>query len=253
MLRAYFDDSGTHSNSDVAVMGGLAGTVAQWEQFEAQWAAKLKNPQPGKPPLRMFHLSACNARDGEFESYNRAEQDLLIRELRQIIIDAGLLSVAMAVDKKAWDELIFGPLRDVLGDALSPCFENCISEIVRFATPHPEGDKIAVVFDKGIETERFRRIAEMFTLPPGRPRIVSVNFLRVEDALPLQGADIVATENYWHAAQWLKLGDAALPRPHLRHFLDNIFGEGLILDREAIASEVARRGPDGRLLKERPF
>jgi len=251
MLRAYFDDSGTHASSDVAVMGGLVGTVAQWEQFESQWAAKLNDPQPGKPALRMFHLSACNARDGEFESYNRAEQDLLIRELRQIIIDARLTSVAMAVDKKAWDDLIVGPLHDVLGDALSPCFENCIAEVLKIAGPHPHGDKIALVFDKGIETARFRDIAEMFTLPLGRPRIVSVNFLRVEDALPLQGADIVATENYWHAAQWLKLGDAALPRPHLRHFLDNMLAECLILDRGAIASEIARRGPDGRVLEER--
>jgi hypothetical protein len=250
MLRAYFDDSGTHASSDVAVMGGLIGTVAQWERFEIEWAAKLKNPQPGKPPLKMFHLSACNARDGEFESYNRAEQDLLIRELRQIIIDARLTSVAMAVDKKAWDELIVGPLREVLGDALSPCFENCISEVVRIANPHAHGDKIALIFDKGIETQRFRRIAEMFTLPLGRPRIVSVNFVRVEDVLPLQGADIVATENYWHAAQWLKLGEVALPRPHLRHFLDNMLAEGLILDREAIASEVARRRPDGHVLEE---
>ena len=34
MLRAYFDDSGTHGGSPVTGMGGLIGTVAQWEKFE---------------------------------------------------------------------------------------------------------------------------------------------------------------------------------------------------------------------------
>jgi hypothetical protein len=66
-------------------------------------------------------------------------------------------------------------------------------------------------------------------------RIVSVNFARVEDVLPLQGADIVATESYWHAIEWLKLSDAALPRARLRHYTANTYYESSILDREAIA------------------
>jgi hypothetical protein len=245
-LKAYFDDSGTHAKSEVVVIGGLIGTMAQWEQYEMQWAEKLAHPLPGKPRLRKFHLRACNAHDGEFEDYTSAEQDAVIHDFRQIIIEARLTSLAMAVDKQAWDELIVGSVRRVLGEALSPCFVHCLSETVRIARSHPHDDKIAVVFDKGIETERLRRIGEMFTLRPGRPRIVSVNFVRVEDVLPLQGADIVATESYWHAAEWLKLGDAAKPRPHLRHYLDNMLAEGLILDRAAITSEAKRRGPDGR-------
>ena len=56
------------------------------------------------------------------------------------------------------------------------------------------------------------------------------------------------TEHYWHAIDTLKFGvGEAAPRSHLRHFLDNMLHEGLILDREAIANEIARRGPDGRV------
>jgi hypothetical protein len=111
ILRAYFDDSGTHSGSDVAVMGGLIGTSEQWERFELAWAEKLANPLPesGKPPLRMFHLGACNARADEFAGYRDAEQDAVIHDFRQIIINARLTSLAMAMDKQAWDELVVGP------------------------------------------------------------------------------------------------------------------------------------------------
>jgi hypothetical protein len=67
ILRAYFDDSGTHTNSEVTVMGGLIGTVEQWERFERHWAAKLERPLEGEPPLKMVHLHACNARTVEFQ------------------------------------------------------------------------------------------------------------------------------------------------------------------------------------------
>src|ERR1700722_10252329 len=111
MLRAYFDDSGTHSDSDITVMGGLIGTVDQWEKFEHDWSPKLAEPLPGKPPLKMFHLSHCNAGRGEFSNYGNAEQDAVTHDFRKIIIDAKRTSTASAVDRKAWDELVVGQVR----------------------------------------------------------------------------------------------------------------------------------------------
>jgi hypothetical protein len=247
LLSAYFDDSGTHTSSEVVVLAGLIGTDAQWKMFERLWTARLACPLPDKPPLKMFHLSECNARDGEFRDYSDAEQDAVIHDFRQIIIDSRLTSIATAIDKRAWDELIVGPLRDVLGEALSVCFVNCIDETIRIVQPHTHGHQVAVVFDRGIKTERLREIGAEFTVLSRRWRVDSVCFAKVEETMPLQGADIVATENYWHAAQWLKLGADALPRPHLRHYLANMLHQGQILDREGIEGEVRRRGPDGRV------
>jgi hypothetical protein len=235
MLRAYFDDSGTHSSSEVVVIGGLVGTCAQWDGFEAQWAAKLAEPLPGKPPLSSFHLSACNACDDEFTGYSRAESDAVIHDFRQIIIDAAVIATAFGADRRAWDEFIVGPASERFGDPVSACVERCLAECFAIASPHPEGERIAVWFDWGIKSNRLQEIAARFALPLMRPRIVSVNFAHVIDVLPLQGADIVATESYWHAIEWLKLGDAALPRAHLRHYTANTYYESSILDREAIA------------------
>jgi hypothetical protein len=247
LLRAYFDDSGTHAGSDVVVLAGLIGTEAQWDLFKRRWAEKLACPLPGKSALKGFHLSACNARDGEFKGYSDAEQDAVIHDFRQIIIDSKLTSIATAIDKRAWDKLIVGPIRNVLGEPLVVCFVNCIDETIRIAEPYTHGHQIEVVFDQGIETERLREVGAAFTAPSRRLRVDSVGFACVVEVLPLQGADIVATENYWHAAQWLKLGDAALPRPHLRHYLENMLHQGQILDREGIEVELRRRGPNGRV------
>lgn len=79
MLRAYFDDSGTHADSEVVAIGGLIGTVDQWNEFDRKWKALLAAPLPSKPPLRMFHLSHCNAANGEFRGYSDAECDAVRR------------------------------------------------------------------------------------------------------------------------------------------------------------------------------
>jgi hypothetical protein len=239
-LRSYCDDSGTHGHSRIVCMGGLVGSVAQWQELERNWAAKLAEPLPGKPRLKMFHLAACNAHDGEFRDYSPAEQDWITREFRQIIIDAKLIGFASSIDVQAWKELG----ADRLGyPALSYCVDYCVQETIRIANPHPEGDAIAIVFDRGMWVPKFKEVTDPYTYPVGRPRVVSITALSVADCLPLQASDIVATENYWHACKWLDLGDDFLPRPHMRHYLENMMHQGVILDRPAIEALLSEHDP----------
>jgi hypothetical protein len=257
ILRAYFDDAGTHASSDVTVMGGLIGTVEQWTRFETSWAERLADPLPGygKSPLRMFHLNHCVRHwpKSEFERYSDTESAALRHDFRQIIIDAKLTGVAAAVDKKAWDQLVVGRVRNLLGDSISVCFQKCIEEIVRFSEPKRHGFDLAFWFDQGIQTPFLEQISGLWTRPEFGSLVKSVNFSKVECVLPLQGADIVATENYWMAAEALKLGGQVRLAPHLRHYLDNMLHQTTILDRSGIEIEVSRRGPDGRVLPGREF
>jgi len=256
MLRAYFDDSGTHPESHVTVMGGLVGSAAQWKQFERQWAEKLEHPLPGKPPLNLFHLSECKAGAGEFADYNLTERDAVTHDFRQIIIASDLIGTASAVDRRAWNELVVGPFRTQLGDALSPCFEHSISETIRIAGPRPDGDKIQIVFDQGIDCPRLRVIADCATrLLATHAWVRSINFAKVHQTFPLQGADMMATEAYWHGTQWIQQGDSAEARAHFRHMLANLRCESVILGRheieavlDEVRAELAQRGP-----REEPF
>jgi hypothetical protein len=132
MTEAYFDDSGTHADSAVTVMGGLIGSTEQWGVFKERWSEKLGRPLFGKPSLKAFHLSHCAAHDGEFRGYSEAEVDAVTHDFRQIIIDADLIGTASVVDKMAWDQLIVNPIRDVVGDALQPCFVDCIDQAILY-------------------------------------------------------------------------------------------------------------------------
>lgn len=252
MLKAYFDDSGTDARSPITGMGGLVGNLEQWESFEAAWGAKLKNPVPDRPPLKAFHLSHCAAKEGEFSTYKQVECDLLTAELRRIIATSGLISTASVIDRKAWDNLVIGPFRDVLGSALQPCFVNCIDETIRIAKVHPDGRKIAIVFDRGVECDKFKAIADEYMRPLADPWIQTITFGRVENIYPLQGADMAATKSFWHAQKWLENGDTAQARIHFQEYLRTIRGEGLIIDREAILNELSRRDPLTGLVLEQP-
>ena len=143
-----------------------------------------------------------------------------------------------------------GPLRNVLGEALQPCFVHCIDQAVLYAAKDATDDKLAVVFDQGFCADRLQQIVDQYTkyvAERSSAITLTMTFGSVSKILPLQGADMVATENYWDAGRWLK--DVELrPRAHFRHYLRHVRSQGLILDREAILAELKRRGPDGTLL-----
>ncbi len=45
MLKAYFDDAGTHASAPVVVMGGLVGTVEQWDALECGATIRMRIPR----------------------------------------------------------------------------------------------------------------------------------------------------------------------------------------------------------------
>lgn len=232
MLKAYFDDSGTHAQSRITVIGGLIGTPQQWLEFERQWALLLTEPLPGKAALKKFHLAECRARKGEFIGYSSTEVDAVTYNFRQVIIDTQLVGIAAAIDRLAWNELIVGNIRERLGDAVEACIEQCLLEVIKTAEPHDAGDQVEVILDSGIWNERLRTLTNRWTFPMSRPRISLATNASVQKTLPLQGADIVATENYWHAIQVVTEGMDAKPRAHMQYFLKNAMTQAQILTRE---------------------
>jgi Protein of unknown function (DUF3800) len=222
MLVAYFDDSGTHDASEIVVMGGLIGTEAQWAVFERAWKDKLKEPLPGKPPLRRFHMHDCEGEHGEFAKYSRAERDAVTHDFRQIIIDAKMHGNATAVSRPDWDRLIVPPLLYLFGDAERWCFNACVSWAIKWAE-HGSPDKLVrLVFDeRPHRTKLHEAVAVMHQRfyngdLPNLPKLVGAYFLRSELVVPLQAADMVAWETYRYALEHIRGGGEARPRAHLK-------------------------------------
>jgi hypothetical protein len=239
VLGAFFDDSGTHADSSAVVIGGLLGTEEQWDMFEAAWNARLADPIPGynKPPLKMFHLSVMRAHHDDFFTYSKAEIDHLTYLFRQIILDVGLISIAIAVNKLAWDELVTGTAKVMLGDPIEYCIVRCVELVVNTSRLRKPGEPISIFADKVIEKklagwpERLKSTYE---------EIFSVVFAPVPKVVALQGADMIATETYQYDVKWLKDRDNIEANPHFKSFVKRELSSGWILDREHIQEMVNR-------------
>ena len=103
----------------------------------------------------------------------------------------------------------------------------------------PRATRSQLLLIAAFGTPRLDSVTETYTYPLGCPRIVTVTFLNVEDVPPLQGADITATENYWHAINTFRDGYGAQPRPHMRHYLTHMFAEGFLIDRARIIEMIS--------------
>src|SRR5208337_4586721 len=161
MLAGYFDDSGTHAGSPAVVMAGLIGTDDQWDAFDREWKALLREPLPGKPALKAFHLVDCENREGEFRGYSRAAVDAVTHDFRKLITGSGLYSTATVIDGVAWDALVVGPRRALIGSAEEKCFINCIDRSLAWSRAIPGDNQIALMFDQGRRTDAFEQIIEL--------------------------------------------------------------------------------------------
>ena len=248
MLELYLDDTGTHAGSPVVGVGGLIGTQAQWTSFDAAWKALLREPVPGKPPIRKWSSHDCSHSVNEFAGYNEAERDLATFGFRKIITDSGLYSASNMIDAIAWKELVTARFGDKVGTAESIALFALIGRLFTWVSSHSEGPKVAIYYDVGRTADS--EILRLTGLLEEYENIIGVSFLRVVDATPLQGADMIATEAFWYAKDQIQLGVTEPLRAHFRAYLKENFGRGngMILDRAAIQRDAARRKEDGTLI-----
>lgn len=247
MLRAYFDDSGTHGDSPVVVVGGLIGLTEDWGKLEDEWRAKLAFPLPGKPPLKAFHLSHLVGHYCEFRDYKSAECDALRHDFRQIILEANLRQLSMVASRLDWDELVVSPYREFMGSAEEACFIGFIKKSIEVVKEINVPElKIDFIYDVGRKTPQLENAIKFIENKEYRPEVASVSWGRVKDMPPLQSADMIANENYRAAKKWLEAGDLTNTSVHFKRLLEGMAGDALILDRETIQAEINRRGPDGR-------
>jgi hypothetical protein len=200
MVFAYFDDSGTHSQSDIVLMAGVFGYTNQWEYFSELWAQKLADPSPGKPPLTRFHMAECQASDGEFSGWKRHETDFLVHELGSIILKAGIYGFGGAIARRHYKELITGDLRRTTGDAETMCIINCFVKVINWAKEFAPGHRIALIFDD--RPQKKRDIHKIFDVYRGSSDghggtdLASISFASSKTIHPLQAADLFAWEIY---------------------------------------------------------
>jgi len=221
MLRAFFDDSGTHEGgrwgpSKVVAVAGIFGTEGELRGLEIEWRKHLNHPLCGsKPKPRRFHMTECQA-SGEFTGWTRTETDFFCHQLGSVILESGVSAYGMACSRKDWDELIIGDTRAILGDAEGNAVRNCFLKATGWAQKFTFDPKMMFFIDDRPHRQQENKIVfnvfETQAMPP--PELVGLSFVTSHDFPPLQAADLIAWEFYQYAKDTLESGKIGLPKRH---------------------------------------
>lgn len=190
MLAGYFDDSGHVTNKKVLLVCGFVATVEQWNVFEKEWAAILRNP---KFDLDYLHMKEFVAFRGKFA---RFKDDLFLqRALFSTLYELLELRTAGTFGCSIWLEDFERvnaeyELREKYGHPLALAGCAAISKAIRWMENQRPGDRIKFVFDRGMDGwGELLKLAATFWVDEVVP--VSGTF---KEQLPLQAADHVAWE-----------------------------------------------------------
>jgi hypothetical protein len=241
MLRAFFDDAGTHEGgrhgpSGVVVVAGVFGTEAEMVGLEKPWQQHLARPLDGtKPPLSRFHMTDCQNGQGEFIGWSRTETDYFCHQLGTLIIESGVSAYGMACVRDDWENLVIGDVRSVLGDPEGHCVRSCFLKATIWAQTYAFDQHLMFIFDDRPHRQRENKIVfnvfQSQTAPP--PELVGVFFNNSRKIPALQAADLIAWEVYQHGLDIVK---AAKVTPPKRDQLNRLRREIRIFD-----LQIARR------------
>lgn len=238
MLKLYLDDTGTHDGSPVVGVGGLIGSEAAWEAFDVVWRKLLAEPLPGARKLNKWSSWDCQNGRNEFAGFNAADRDHMTYLFRNIILDSELIWLANTVDAIFWDQFRSQNPEDNLAGGEATAIYSLIRRLMPWAAAQSNGPKIAIFYDLGRsgrpEIQEF--VALLSDEKTAIHDVAAFAYVRVADATPLQGADMVATESNWFSQAYLKEGKAAAMRAHFATFLKGAPQRGNIeiLDRQSV-------------------
>jgi hypothetical protein len=145
LIAAYFDDSGTHAQSDVAVAACFVSDVRRWVKFERKWKSILA--EAGILGSG-FHMADFVARTSPFDTWSEGERDDVIKRLIATIGSNVLDGMVTAVIKSDYDQLVTGKLREKLGHRhYTFAIQSCLAFIEQWRVINSQ-EPIEFIFDQ---------------------------------------------------------------------------------------------------------
>lgn len=144
MMAVYFDDSGTHKESEIAVAACLVSDVQRWAKLEPLWKDVLE----GAGVLSQgFKMADFVAHKPPFDGWSQIKRDQVLKNLISLINSCSLAGMITAVFKKDYDAVIQEPLLGKLGRYhYTFCVNSCIAHLGRWLVLHRQ--PMDYIFDR---------------------------------------------------------------------------------------------------------
>jgi hypothetical protein len=217
LLTAYLDESGTHADSSVVIVGGALAKRSSWLSLTPQWNAVLK--RAGVPEC---HASPFNSSKGPFLGWDRDRKKDLVIKLTRVMNKELSLIIAHGVRVEDFNA-IKRDFPDVQLTAYQLCAEKCVAAITNWAQRLKRIAPVAIIFEAGqnLETQTMQTYKEamQYAWLQEKYKIESVSIWPKKDVPSLQVADFVAYEAYkYHTTQRSEMLENL--RPSLRVILE---------------------------------
>ena len=211
MFTAYFDDSGTDANSDIAIAACYISTKSGWDQFVEAW--DRARWQEGFDAFHMAHFLAPREQNKQpWCDWDNSKKKRVYERLARIINENKRIGIAFAIPKVLWDA-VPDRVRSHFGrEHYTFAVRMCINHIVRWRMAGMINLPIRYIFDfemcHSAKRQEITRILELI----GKSQNQSVaglvglepqgyGFERKEQFKPLQAADILAWQMRSHYAE----------------------------------------------------
>lgn len=226
-LKGYIDES-VSKDRRVFTLSALVAQGHEWVPLAEEWEAMLADvnlrlASEGRPRLKRYHASECNARDNDFEGWSESEQRDLTSRLLSIINAHPLKTVSFSIDLPALAKII--PGKDLIRAAYAVTTLFLIYGLGRWIDDknvnNDEELHLTLIHDRCDWDEemltRFKSLKEDPQFAYGR-YLTTIAPLGWEDCTPLQLADLMAYENMKDAERRL---DSRDPRYTFQKIYEN--------------------------------
>lgn len=206
MLKAYFDDSGSHNEAAFYVVAGYVAPIEVWLSFEKQWRAVLA----AEPAIEYFHGNECFSRSNQFAGFEQADAVAKVYHLVDVIFRHVSYEVSVAIPRPAYDRYI----ASLIGNADITKYSNpymfCYQQIaIMMSALFPvmsasEGLSVDLVLDQQKDVVGMvQELHSMFASTRDFGNFGAVTFANDRLVVPLQAADLIA----WGLHRFLTKGE----------------------------------------------
>lgn len=223
-FEIYWDDSGTHKESPIAVAACYVATKEQWDQFKLNWDEARQREE-----FDVFHMADFMAKPEykkePFCEWDQCKKNWVYFRLANIINARVRIGFAIAVPKDAYD--LYAPerfRREYAEGHYAFAVKCCMGMVSTWHETYAKGQGIQYVFDKmGKGRGEIHDIWKMAEQEPVEaekcglcPGPDGYSFQSKKDFKPLQAADILAWNMYTAMLDGPKNGKPAYLRPYFR-------------------------------------
>lgn len=197
MLRAYFDDSGTHSNSLVTTISGYVGSEKTWKIIEGEWLAILADYRQYE--VTWFHSADIASWQGEWAKVPLTIcRDAPLRFAR-VLGKHRILPIWAAVVNEDFYRFATTDFLATFPDPFTLCFHQAMGQMYNWAR-HNAASKVAPIAAHGSYAEKLLTAHARYLRDGDFPEYIGpISFDEPRRVIPLQAADLLANQfyHYW--------------------------------------------------------